>query len=319
MASKKSGASDTNTDAAKPKPDPRVHSFLDYLRHDRGRSAGTCETYRFYIEAYYLTWAKKAGIDIRKPTANDAQDFRAWLSRRQTKRGEKPRPLAKTTVNTVIASVATFSHWLLRGTGVPNPYADPDLRFDKRALGKRAIRYLRDTQRERVVNWIRTRPPVHARIAFFLMLTAGLRIAEAASVRGNDVWKDDGVVWLSVIGKGNKERNVPVTHPVIGKMVLKRAEQVGSDTLAKIQRRTLLWWAQICRRETKVDFTSHRLRHTFATDAVDAIPIDVLQELLGHDSIDTTRRYAQTKDVRKRNAVKKLVAEKAAKLRMTLD
>lgn len=72
------------------------------------------------------------------------------------------------------------------------------------------------------------------------MLTAGLRIAEAASVRGSDVWKEDGVVWLSIIGKGNKERNVLITHPVIGKMVLKRAELVGSDTLAKIQRRTLL-------------------------------------------------------------------------------
>ena len=68
-----------------------------------------------------------------------------------------------------------------------------------------------------------------------------------------------------------------------------------------------------------MDFTSHRLRHTFATDAVDSIPIDVLQELLGHDSIDTTRRYAQTMDARKRSAVKKLVVEKAAKLRMKLD
>lgn len=37
-----------------------------------------------------------------------------------------------------------FSHWLLRDKDAPNPYADPDLRFNKLALGKRAMRYLRD-------------------------------------------------------------------------------------------------------------------------------------------------------------------------------
>src|SRR6185436_1716376 len=60
-------------------------------------------------------------------------------------------------------------------------------------------------------------------------------------------------------------------HSTYRKNCKKRVQQVGSDTLAKINRRTLLWWAQICRRETKVDFTSHRLRHTFATDAVGSI------------------------------------------------
>ena len=44
-----------------------------------------------------------------------------------------------------------------------------------------------------------------------------------------------------------------------------------------------------------MDFYSHRLRHTFATRLLaQGVPIDVVQEVLGHSNINTTRKYAKT-------------------------
>jgi site-specific recombinase XerD len=51
----------------------------------------------------------------------------------------------------------------------------------------------------------------------------------------------------------------------------------------------------LVKQETGVDFRSHRLRHTVGTRLVNkGVQLDVIQELLGHADISTTRRYAAT-------------------------
>jgi integrase/recombinase XerC/integrase/recombinase XerD len=58
---------------------------------------------------------------------------------------------------------------------------------------------------------------------------------------------------------------------------------------------SLEYHARKCRLTTGVDFHPHRLRHTFATELLQrGVPIDVVQEALGHASIKTTRTYAKT-------------------------
>jgi len=55
------------------------------------------------------------------------------------------------------------------------------------------------------------------------------------------------------------------------------------------------WYAQQISFATGVDFHCHRLRHTLATNLLaQGIPLDVVQEVLGHENINTTRKYAKT-------------------------
>lgn len=289
-------------------PSPElVAAFFDYLKYDRRRSPGTVETYRNYLKRY-TEWLSKAGADYREPTLEDAQAFRSALTRNPTKHGGE---IAPTTVNTILSTVATFYRWLNRGTSSYNPFTESDLRFDARARGKSGkVRYLRGGQREAVIEWVQNRPPEHVRRIFRLMLAAGLRVSEAATVRGSDVGKRQGVIWVEVRGKGNKHRGVPVLDPDVAEEVLKEARRRKSETLAQVTRRTLIWWAQVCRKETGVDFTTHRLRHTFGTDMIEHMDVDILQDIMGHESLDTTRIYAKTVDKRKTDAARRVVTNK---------
>lgn len=289
-------------------PSPElVAAFFDYLKYDRGRSPGTIETYRNYLKRYTV-WLSKAGADYREPTLVDAEAFRAALTRNPTKHGND---IAPSTVNTILATIATFYRWLNRGTSNYNPYTEPDLRFSSRARSKTdEVRYLRGGQREAVMEWIRTRPPEHVRRIFRLMLAAGLRVSEAATVRGSDFTKRKGIVWVEVRGKGDKHRSVPVLDPDVAEDVLLEARRRKSEKLSLVTRRTLIWWAQVCRKGTGVDFTTHRLRHTFGTDMIEHMDVDILQDFMGHESLDTTRIYAKTVDKRKTDAARRVVTNK---------
>jgi site-specific recombinase XerD len=289
-------------------PSPElVAAFLDFLKHDRRRSPGTVETYRHYLKRY-TDWLSKAGADYREPTLEDAHAFCSVLTRNPTKHGGE---IAPSTVNTILSTVTMFYRWLNRGTSSYNPFTEPDLRFDARTHSKTGkVRYLRDGQREAVVEWMRSRPPEHVRRIFRLMLAAGLRVSEAATIRGSDFAKRQGVVWVEVHGKGDKHRSVPVLDPDVAEEILSEARRRKNETLSQVTRRTLIWWAQICRKETGVNFTSHRLRHMYGTDMIELVDIDILQDFMGHESLDTTRIYAKTVDKRKRDAAQRIVANK---------
>jgi len=106
-----------------------------------------------------------------------------------------------------------------------------------------------------------------------------------------------GRVFLMVRhGKGNKERMVPVTDADVARELLSFAQtKEPGDNLFGVQAGTFKWHAGEIRKATGVDFHSHRLRHTLATRLLaQGTPIDVVQEVLGHENINTTRRYAKT-------------------------
>jgi integrase len=134
------------------------------------------------------------------------------------------------------------------------------------------------------------------RLAFETMLWTGLRVSEIASLTGEDVIKENGKLFLRVrSGKGNKERIVPVLDADLGKELLKLSKDRGKSLLFGVTDGTLKDYAYKVRKASGVHFHSHRLRHTLATRLLaKGIPIDIVQKVLGHESISTTRRYAET-------------------------
>lgn len=128
-----------------------------------------------------------------------------------------------------------------------------------------------------------------------LMAYAGLRCCEVASLKGEDV--DFGRGTLRVLGKGQKPRVIPM-HPSVRKE-LEGCPASGSvfidagtgqpylpHTVSRLVGKHL-------RAIGATHVRAHRLRHRFATALLDAgVDIAVVAELLGHESIETTRGYA---------------------------
>jgi integrase len=146
------------------------------------------------------------------------------------------------------------------------------------------------------VNEAMERLPKHVRLAFETMLWTGLRVSEVAGLTGEDVIQEEGKVFLRVrAGKGAKERLVPVLDRNLALDLLRLSKERGKLPLFGVSAGTLKDYAYKVKRASGVNFHSHRLRHTLATRLLaKGVRIDVVQKILGHASINTTRRYAET-------------------------
>lgn len=135
---------------------------------------------------------------------------------------------------------------------------------------------------------------------------AGLRVAEALSIRTSDFDLQDMTV--SVRGKGDKTRTVPVSNRcwsgIAAAFVVAQSEReqrlvAYQDRAARQIITTLGKRAGLTRR-----VTSHDLRATFATAVYDAtLDIRVTQQLLGHESVETTQLYTGISQEKMQKAV----------------
>lgn len=138
-----------------------------------------------------------------------------------------------------------------------------------------------------------------ARIAFLLMYACGLRISEAASLEVTAIDGRNGLI--RVVGKGNKERSVPLPAPVLAELRRlwtshrdKRWLCPSPTGKGPISRRALGQTFRKVLVETgiKTRATPHTLRHSYATRLLEAgVELRIVQILLGHSSIGTTAKY----------------------------
>jgi integrase/recombinase XerC len=164
-----------------------------------------------------------------------------------------------------------------------------------------------------------------ALVATFVV--TGLRLSEAIGLTLGSIEGPPGARRLVVVGKGGKPRTVPVEDAyerVVTTYLRERAERfpthaldhpatplfVRSDTGARPSRQQVQHWIDKLYRRAGMraqipeGALVHALRHTFATSALDhGVDVVELQELLGHASLDTTRRYLEATGARLREAV----------------
>jgi integrase len=142
--------------------------------------------------------------------------------------------------------------------------------------------------------------------AVILMGLAGLRASEALSVNQFSLEKDsEGVVWVRVRGKGRKERQVPMPKNCYVDWLWENRQKVLP---LGVHYQTLYQTIQsIGRKAGDPNVTPHRLRHTYGTMlSRKGIPVQIIQELMGHSSPITTMGYVKVADEQKVTAVNKL-------------
>lgn len=256
-----------------------VEDFLEELKYTK--APNTVHVYEEHLRKF-LRWMEEHDIKLDEVSFRDIRSFRNDLCEH----------LAPRSVNAILAALRSFFFFLQEeGIVEENPVRTGKLSLKEPELPPD---YMSDEEIEKVFSYMRKNFPENVVAAFETQLATGLRVSEVAALTGDDVVVLQGRLFVKVEqGKGNKRRTVPVTDPTIAGKLLKMKDK--KDTLFGVKPQTLQVYAYRTRKATGIDFRTHRLRHTAATKLLArGTPLDVVQVILGHSSINMTRRYACT-------------------------
>lgn len=282
--------------------------YLDYLSVERGLAPQSLAAYRRDL-ALYATYLDAMGIDgPLDAESDDLTKFVMWIREPRTARGE---PYAVSTISRTLVAVRGLHKFLLReGLADIDPSAE--------VIGPRPPRPLPKAlsldQIERLLaSPIGDEPTgLRDRAMLELLYASGLRITELVYLDVDDV--DLVQRTVRCLGKGSKERMVPIGRAAcraLGAWMTRGrpALQPDSPTLFCNRRGGRLTrqggWKIIKRHAQQAGFADrvspHTLRHSFATHLLDnGADVRVVQELLGHASVNTTQVYTRVSRARLR-------------------
>ena len=284
-----------------------IEEFLSWLRLERGRAASTVEAYRRDLRAWALR-LHDLGRPLPSVTEDDIVD---WLH--VLRAGE----LAASTVKRRIVAVRSLHRYLAEEDVVPvDPGADVVPPPVERGLPKA----LSEAQIDLLLATAAGDGPVERRDRAILetLYGTGIRISELVGMSLRDLDLHDG--YLRVIGKGDKERVVPVLGEANealarwlrpegrGSFVPKRWRRRDDEEAVflnqrggRLGRQGVWLVVRAHGAEAGLDglLTPHVLRHSCATHLLDhGADIRAVQELLGHASIGTTQVYTKVSSER---------------------
>ena len=278
--------------------DRDLDGFLALLAAQR--SPRTVDAYRRDLAAFG-DWL---GAPVSRASVEELETYLAELRAA----GLSPATIARR----VAALRSFFRHQMLLGTRTNNPAAELDLPRRRQRLP----RTLSPAEAERLIEAAAgTTPRAHRdRALVELLYGAGLRVSEAVGLCKTDVDLDARIV--RAIGKGNKERVVPIGRPAVE--AIRRYLSRGRPFLDARRRPELFLNARggaltragaflILRRlAAKAGLEPervhpHLLRHSFATHLLEGgADLRSVQEMLGHADLATTEIYTHVSDRRRR-------------------
>ncbi len=280
-----------------------IIEFTDYLLNTKNYSSHTALAYKTDIHDFVNFFARFNGGDVTLSdiARADTFAFRGWLADRAK------RELTHKSTARALSSLRTFYKWLGRYKNIQNDVigliSSPKV---PRKLSK-AIETTDVSDMHSAIRAIDANEPwVAARdwALVVLIFGCGLRISEALSLKNRDIMGAPDS--LRIIGKGNKERIVPVL-PAVNKAIAKyiKTSPFGNRDDDPLFRsvRGLPMSARMAEKVVEnlrhylqlPDYvTPHALRHTFATALLaGGADLRSLQELLGHASLSTTQLYTK--------------------------
>jgi integrase/recombinase XerC len=283
-------------------------AFLSWLGQERRASPLTVEAYGADIAGFlgFLTQHLGAEPDLAALAALRQADLRAWLA------SDAAAGAGNATRARRLSAVRTFFRFLARRHGVENAA----LKLIATPRSKRPVpRALATDQAREVTDSIAEMSDTAAMQArdtalFTLLYGCGLRIAEALALDVRDAPLPGADGALRVVGKGSKERIVPVLPAVreaIGAWLALHPDRAPASPLflgqrgrrldAAVAQRTLRNFRRLYGLPEHA--TPHALRHSFATHLLaGGADLRSIQDLLGHASLSTTQRYTSVDEAR---------------------
>jgi len=285
-----------------------IRSFLSYLRVEKALSQNTIDAYRRDLEKF-SEFAMERGLEKAPQVKRaDVVDFLASLYLRK---------LDARSVARHLVSLRQFFRFLLSEELIPE---DPVVTVESPKFRKSLPQFLSVEEVDRLL----AQPDVSSALGLRdkamieLLYSAGLRVSELCNLAVDDLHVDAGS--LRCIGKGNKERLVPVGKRALAVLQLyikkARPEILGEHTSKylfiirkgnKLDR--IAFWKNLALYGRKAGLrkalTPHMLRHSFATHLLDrGADLRSVQMMLGHSDISTTQIYTHVVEERLKQVYK---------------
>lgn len=300
---------------------PVLRDFLSYHETIKGHSRATVDEYFLDLRNFFRYLKIERGLVPRSSelddisiqdvdlkliasvTLNDVYDYMAFLSRDKVKNERSHEPeygLMASSRARKIATIRSFYKYLTVKTKQLD--VNPVEGLDTPKTTKSLPRYLTLDESRRLLDAVDGVNRERDYCIICLFLNCGLRISEIVGLNIGDVRGDS----LRVLGKGNKERIVylndacqaaieaykPVRSQMVGSsvsalFVSNRRQRMGREAVHAMVKKTLL--------KAGLDpdkYSSHKLRHTAATLMLqNGVDVRTLQEVLGHEHLNTTQIY----------------------------
>ncbi|HOJ30941.1 MAG TPA: tyrosine-type recombinase/integrase [bacterium] len=263
-----------------------AEKFLIFLSVEKNLSQNTLQAYRQDMKNFFR-FLTINHISYRYIKAKNLLDFMIFLKRKN---------FASATIARNISSIRGLYRYLVSkgdiSSSILNLFESPKIeRKIPSIIGKQDVDRIISTK-------ISKRDKVNKRnLAILgLLVTTGLRISELAGLKKTDINLREN--WIRVTGKGKKERIVFFPQelvPFVNHCMTGPGEFLFGTKTGKPISRQNIW--KIVHKTGKtaglqINLKPHMLRHTFATQLLEAgMDIRVIQELLGHKSISTTKIY----------------------------
>jgi len=283
-----------------------VEDFLQHLRHERGQAEHTQRTYAALLNKF-VAWAEQQKLKEWKSV--ELRHLMDFLQHERSRRlanqpKESARKLSSESVYLEIAALRAFYRFAENEKLLPANIAE-NLSLPRR--WKRLPKSLTSHEIEKLLGPEKPETPQNLcdQAVLELAYASGLRLAELRNIRLEQLHLEAG--FINVIGKGNKERVVPLGRKAIaaiqrfidaGRPKLVTQKSPGNVFLTKrgTPFAAVTLWLRIKQRVRRAglarNVTPHMLRHSFATHLLEhGADLRVIQELLGHATISTTEVY----------------------------
>jgi len=263
-----------------------IDLFLNYLKNNKSCSDNTVTNYAVDL-AQYANFIESQGLDVNTITT---AAIRAYL------RSLSGYGYASSSIARKLSAIKTFELFLLARHEIKS---DPAANVRSPRIPERLPRAISREAMERLIEEAWKIPPCQRNGTLLeVMYGCGLRVAELVSLKWKDIDLDER--WIRVIGKGDKERLVPFGRLAQEALRTWRSlcsadeefvfpgKEQNSITVRTVHRLVV----QAALQAGLDNVTPHSIRHSFATHMLEGgASLNVLQGLLGHESLLTTQRY----------------------------
>ena len=268
----------------------RMDAYLAFLGVERNLSPATIQSYQEDLR-HFIAWLDETGLDLKDLTPEKLDEFLTFTAGQEE--------YSPTSIARHFSSLRGFLMYMQKEGEYD--YSTESM-LERPKLGHYLPQYLTREEIDSVVESAANgKNPLRDTALFELMYSAGLRISETLGIKLSQLDLENE--WLTPIGKGNKQRLVPLgskakenlrawieegrplTHPTTDNIIL--------NSRGKPMSRMGAW--KIVQQHTahlSKKVSPHTFRHSFATHCLEAgMDLRVLQELLGHADISTTQIY----------------------------
>lgn len=274
-----------------------IREFNIYLKLEKSMSTNSIEAYLHDVEklVQYFEITQKP-VSPEKVTLEHLRNFISWIYEFQ---------LSQRTQSRILSGIRSYFKFLLITDKIDT---DPTELIDFPKIGRKLPDVLTVMEIDRLEEVIDlSKPEGHRNKAIIeTMYSCGLRVSELINLRISDLFFHEG--FIKVIGKGDKERLVPIGDKSIGEINFYMqhhrnhlAIQKPFENIVFLNRRGKKLTREMIftivkelgvKAEIKKHISPHTFRHSFATHLIEGgADLRAVQEMLGHESILTTEIY----------------------------